>query len=234
MQSVQNALGNCSTTYNDNTYVGYMFGTAGATTYNDTHSNSTNSTMKIYLEGDGTTSNEGWYKDNIIDTGYGSYVADAIYCNDRSLSTASSYTGIGNSESYYGAYQRNVTNKSPSLICNSNNNNADKFTTTTSLGNGKNKYPVGLITADEVAYAGGKYNSNNKNYYLYTGNYFLTMSPYDFFGSYYAGVFVVFNEGLLGRYYVNGAGGVRPVVSLKSNVLLYGNGTTSDPFRITQ
>ena len=29
------------------------------------------------------------------------------------------------------------------------------------------KYPIGLITMDEANYAGGVYNTDNKNYYLY-------------------------------------------------------------------
>lgn len=32
---------------NDNAYVGYMYGTAGSSTYESTHSNSTNSPIKM-------------------------------------------------------------------------------------------------------------------------------------------------------------------------------------------
>ena len=44
----------------DNTYVGYMFGTDGATTYANTHSNRTNSTIKTKLDS--------WYDTNIVNT----------------------------------------------------------------------------------------------------------------------------------------------------------------------
>ena len=45
----------------DNTYVGYMFGTKGASTYANTHSNKTNSTIKTKLDL--------WYDTNIVNTG---------------------------------------------------------------------------------------------------------------------------------------------------------------------
>ena len=42
-------------------------------------------------------------------------------------------------------------------------------TSGSSQGNKALTYPIGLITADEVAYAGGVYGSSNSSYYLYTG-----------------------------------------------------------------
>ena len=72
------------------------------------------------------------------------------------------------------SYARLVNNKTPSLSCSKN----DSFTVNeSSTGNGKLKYPVGLLTADEVAYAGGRSGSNNTTYYLYTGSTWWTMSP---------------------------------------------------------
>lgn len=68
----------------DNAYVGYMYGTAGSSTYESTHSNSTNSLIKNAVDQ--------WYDKNIVNTGYEDYVADAIYCNDRSVYEG---TGIG-------------------------------------------------------------------------------------------------------------------------------------------
>ena len=68
-----------NSSYDDNTYVGYMYGTAGATTYANTHSNTTNSTIKTKLDS--------WYDTNIVNTGNEKYIADAIYCNDRSVSS---------------------------------------------------------------------------------------------------------------------------------------------------
>ena len=206
-----------NTNYNDNAYVGYMYGTKGSSTYEDTHKNTNNSTIK--------TANDNWYKTNIVDKNYSQYVADAIYCNDRSLSSG---TGIGTTQTYYMAYNRLYTNKTPSLKCTQVN---DKFTTSISLGNGDLTYPVGLITADEVAYAGGKYATTNKSYYLYSGNLYWTISP-SLFASGDSYVWIVYSTGRLTTDYVSSSRGLRPVISLKSDITFSGNGTMNSPFEI--
>lgn len=204
--------------YNDNAYVGYMYGTTSSSTYEETHANTNNSTIK--------TANDNWYKTNIVDKNYSQYVADAIYCNDRSLSSG---TGIGTTATYYMAYNRLYTNKTPSLKCPQNN---DKFTTSSSLGNGALTYPVGLITADEVAYAGGKSNTSNSSYYLYSGEYYWTISPrcFDSGGSSY--VWSVNSRGSLGSNYVDYSRALRPVISLKSDIVFSGDGSMNQPFEI--
>lgn len=56
----------------------------------------------------------------------------------------------------------------------------DLYTTTTSnKGNKSLTYSIGLITADELIYAGTTKSGNN-NYYLYSGNGndYWTMTPY--------------------------------------------------------
>ncbi len=212
-----------NTNYDDNAYIGYMYGTPGSGTYETTHANIADSTIKI--------ANDNWYKTNIVDKNYGSYVADAIYCNDRSISSG---TGIGNTTTYYMAYNRLNTNKTPSLKC---IQNEDKFTTSSSLGNGDLTYPVGLITADEVGLAGGTTNINNSNkFYLWTGQGYWTMSSYHY----------DYNSDLVSsrNYYVNLNGRLfpytvssnlmylRPVISLKFNITFSGNGSMSQPFEI--
>ena len=203
--------------YNDNAYVGYMYGTTSSSTYEETHANTNNSTIK--------TANDNWYKTNIVDKNYSQYVADAIYCNDRSLSSG---TGIGTTATYYMAYNRLYTNKTPSLKCPQNN---DKFTTSSSLGNGALTYPVGLITADEVAYAGGKSNTSNSSYYLYSGQYYWTISPY-YFNYGYSFVWFVGSAGGLYSNLVNRSNALRPVISLKSDITFSGNGSMTEPFEI--
>ncbi len=206
-----------NSSYNDNAYVGYMYGTPGSSTYEDTHTNTNSSTIK--------TANDNWYKTNIVDVGYSQYVADAIYCNDRSLSSG---TGIGTTATYYMAYNRLYTNKIPSLKCPQNN---DKFTTSGSLGNGKLTYPVGLIKADEVVYAGGKVYTSNSSYYLYSGQIYWTISP-----SYFTyGRSRVWRVDSTGRLASNGAVfsfALRPVISLKSDITFSGNGSMTEPFEI--
>ena len=80
--------------------------------------------------------------------------------------------------------------------------------------------------------AGAIAGTGNSSYYLYTGQSYWTGSP-----SYYAGgsayVFVVASSGFLDSYYVyNTPNGVRPVVSLKSNIGITGSGTYNDPYLV--
>lgn len=206
-----------NSSYNDNTYVGYMYGTAGATTYANTHSNTTNSTIKTKLDS--------WYDTNIVNTGNEKYIADAIYCNDRSVSSG---TGIGTTATTYAAQTR-INNGTPTLKC---ANNSDKFTMSTTIGNGKLTKMIGLITSDEVMYAGGKAGTNNQEYYLYSGVWYWTMAPHSY-ASGNAVVNGVNSGGHLNNYNVRTAGGaVRPVVSLKSDAISRGSGTAASPFLV--
>ena len=205
----------------DNAHVGYMYGQRGASNYNATHANTNNSTIK--------TAVDNWYKTNIQDAGYSDKVADVIYCNDRQIDPSSSGSGYGKSATDYGADYRLIDNKSPILMCKDQN---DRFTVDdTSKGNGALTYPVGLITADEVAVGGGVNGYSNSSYYLYIGNYYWTMSPWSFSGS-TSGEFGVYSNGNLYLHTVGGTDGVRPVVSLKSDISVTGSGTQNDPFLV--
>ena len=164
---------------------------------------------------------------------------DQIFCNDRSATTSDSGTPgeISGSMStsttyYYGAYVRLVTNKSPQLKCPTA---SDKFTSRkSSIGNKALTYPVGLITADEVAMAGGVYGSINSSYYLHTSSFYWSGSPYDFFSDYSsAGEFSVSNGGDIGAGSVNITYGARPVVSLSSKAKISGSGTYDDVYTVS-
>ena len=205
-----------NSSYNDNTYVGYMYGTKGASTYEDTHSNTTNSIIKTKLDS--------WYDTNIVNTGNEKYIADAIYCNDRSVSSG---TGIGTTATTYAAKTRR-DNGTPTLKCPNNN---DKFTKSTTIGNGKLTKMIGLITSDEVIYAGGKSGTYNKEYYLYSGAWYWTMAPYSY-ASGIAYVNLVCNNGNLCNNFVLNSDAVRPVVSLKSDAISGGSGTAASPFLV--
>ena len=210
----------------DNTYMGYMYGTAGSSTYAETHANTNNSTIKTVLDN--------WYVSNIKDTTNEQYVVDAIYCNDRELNSG---TGVGTTRSYYKAYNRLNTNKTPTLKCNQVNDRFTKETTVSGVtGNGSLTYPIGLITADEVAYAGGTTAFPNSKYYLYTGNTFWTMSPSYFGFPDWAFGFTTFDTIFEGDDDIGGSItnklDVRPVISLSSGALSSGTGTKTDPFKI--
>ncbi len=218
-----------NTTYNNPMYVGYMYGTSGSLVNNRTNAN--NSTIKTTIDN--------WYKDN-LNTNYGKYISTtAVYCNDRSVTNGTYSTS---SSFDYAAYTRLVDNKTPSYDCSVTE---DKFTADSSTGNGKLTYPIALMTADEVSFAGGLYGTNAPTWYYYnsangssTGlTWWWLLSPYNWIGS-YAYVFFVngsSNPGYLSSNYVNSAFGVRPAVSLKSCVKTSGgDGSASAPYTIEE
>ena len=168
-------------------------------------------------------------------------IADQIFCNDRTASTSdvaySNYTTLTSWNStgtqyYYGARGRLIKSKSPVLTCPTE---SDKFTVNTSNGNGALTYPVGLITEDEVAMAGGVYGSINSSYYLYTSSFYWSGSPDRFTGDpSIAFEFLVNSSGALDaddvHYY---SYDTRPVVSLSSKAKLSGNGTYNDVYTVS-
>ena len=174
------------------------------------------------------------------------YIVDEVFCNDRSIYdtyTNESYTLANTYNSgylltsitYYSGRTRLIDatqgNKSATLICTNDN---DKFSTTLSRGNGELSYPVGLITADEVALAGGKYNEMNSNFYLRTNSNFWTTTP-SFFDSTHANAreFYVSTTGLLYNYFVTSGAGLRAVINLKPETLIgSGYGTMEEPYTI--
>ena len=184
--------------------------------YADAVKNNTNSTMKNTLDT--------WYKNNL--TSYTSYLADETFCNDRSINWGNGY--LTTPTTTYGAYGRLYEKKAPSLKCVQDN---DKFKV--SNASAKLDYPISLITADEVAMAGGVYNTANSNYYLYNGQYFWTLSP-SYFESYrsIARVWFVNPSGSLHHWnYVATSFGTRPVINLKADTqITKGDGTALNPF----
>ena len=219
-----------NTTYNNPMYVGYMYGTSGSLVNNRT--NATNSTIKGVIDT--------WYKNN-LNTNYGKYISTtAVYCNDRS-NPAGGYN-TGNTSFYYGAYTRLIANKTPSYDCATAE---DKFTADSSTGNGKLTYPIALMTADEVSFAGGLWATNAPTWYYYnsangssTGStWWWLLSPYYWYGS-RANVFYVYGSSLPGALIYSGVDstvGVRPAVSLKSCVKTSGgDGSANSPYTIEE
>ena len=209
-----------NSSYNNNMYVGYMYGSG-------VHGLTSSSTIKGILDN--------WYRDNLA-TNYGNKIdGNAGFCGDREPSTSTSSSngsgGTGTTTTYYGAYIRLVnSNKNPTFEC---KNESDLYTTSGSeQGNQSLTYPIGLITADEVAYAGGVYPTNNTSYFLYTGQHYWTMSPYGFnYGNAY--VLYVYLNGRLSDAGMDDTLGVRPVINLKANVqITEGNGSSSNPYVI--
>ena len=185
-------------------------------TYADAVTNSTNSAMKNTLDT--------WYKNNL--TNYATYLADETFCNDRKINWGTGYSLSATTT--YGAYGRLAEKRTPSLKCAQDN---DKFKV--SNASAKLDYPISLITADEVAMAGGLYDTANSNYYLYNGQYFWTLSPSSFDSNYsFARIWRVLPSGVLNPWYdVTGSYGTRPVINLRSDVqITKGDGTALNPY----
>ena len=193
-----------SSSYNQSEYVGYRY------TSENQRPSSTNTGTNSRIKGRLET----WYSNYL--QSYDSKIASsssAGFCNDREMVKGYTWSSQPSSIIYYAAYER-YSNRTPSFECSNSN---DLYTT-----------KIGLITADEVMYAGGT-SSSNYGYYLYTGNYYWTMSPF-YFSDRSAYVFFVNSNGSLGNDFVDYASGVRPVISLSTNNTITGSGTINDPY----
>ena len=229
--------------YNDNAYVGYMYGTPGSSSYEETHANINDSTIKQYIDQ--------WYKTNIVDKGYSEYVSDTLFCNDRSFVydeafsingfyngntmtqlgygqnyTAYRWTGDPQAAQMGGEFEKVLTY--PTFQCSNQN---DRFTVSSGIGNSDLTYPVALLSTDDI-YAAGGFSAENYNYYLYTGNAYFALSPNYFYDG-YADVRYVSIDGTAS--YSDGVDfslGVRPAINLKPNGLKQGDGSASNPYTV--
>ena len=208
----------------DNAYVGFMYGTAGTGDYASTHANTNKSTILTNLET--------WYTNNLKN--YADTIADTVWCNDKTNITDTSYDpwnitpngrGYAKNVTYYGATQRLVSKNNsaggtgPSLKC---NGELSKITS-----------KVGLITADEIAFAGSVLGKYNRSTYLQENtetNYWWSLSPSRFHGggAYVWGV----ESGYLYHDFVGNGNSVRPVISLISSTNVTGDGTSENPYKV--
>ena len=213
--------------YQDNGYVGYMYGnftaptncstddnnvttcTGGSTSYEEAHANINDSTIKTYIDS--------WY--NTYLSNYAYAIADTIYCNDRSITPVESFAGIaltgagkGTENTAYSGLTRGYISHNPSLKCVNKN---DRFTVKNNIGNAKLTNPVGLISSDEVIMGGltnydivnGAYIANSDSY-LTTDYWYWTLTPFAAAGGrayVYNGVLVVMFFLMLMLFLIMGA-----------------------------
>ena len=208
--------------YNNPAYVGYMYGNPDGTTFDEVHNNTNNSIIK--------TAVDNWYKTNIVDKGFSSNVSNAVgFCGDRTLRSGDGVSTTQNS--YFSSYKR-LENNTPQFTC--PELSRDLYTTAaSSIGNKALTYPVGLITYDELVYAGMDNRHTNKLSWAYSTQYYWTMSPSSFDATLgYAIEWFLNSAGNLTPWWGVGSHlGARPVINLKSDTLITGGiGTSSDPF----
>ena len=190
---------------NQTYYVGYTYTKVQRPS---TQNGGTASTIKEVLDD--------WYTTNITNLSLDDRVINtAGFCNDRNMANGYSWSIQPASNIRYAPYERVYTTQSPTLKCSRTN---DTYTT-----------KIGLITADEVIFAGGI--GNNSSYYLYTGNHFWTISPAYATSDRTARVFYVDSSGDISNTLVNSTFGVRPVLNLSADITFSsGNGTISNPY----
>ncbi len=219
-----------NTTKNSPKYVGYMYGDTEST-LDEARTNTNDSTIKTLIDN--------WYANNM--TSYTKYLSTtAVYCNDRELASGSSYST--SSGFNFKSFERLVTKETPTYDCINDN---DKFTVDASTGNGKLTYPIALMTADEISYAGGV-NDTEAPMWYYTNSslesstgtqWWWSLSPSTMFGGYVISwpVGGSANPGYLYGHNVDNSLGVRPAVSLKACVQWKsGDGSAESPYEIAE
>ena len=240
--------------YQDNSYVGYMYGnfttptncntdkstgvttcTGGSTSYNEAHANINNSTIKTYIDN--------WYNTNLSNYAYA--IEDTIYCNDRSITPIDNWMGIaltgtgkGTEITAYSGFTRGYISHNPTLKCTNKN---DRFTVNNNIGNTKLTNPIGLITLDEVIIGGlssadhTAYIDNPDSYLTTQGYWYWTMTSFAFGGGKALVNYVSYDvlDGAQGAACVSSEDcSIRPVVSVKSDAISGGSGTMTDPFTV--
>ena len=142
-------------------------------------------------------------------------------------------TTLPNSRLYYSTYAGGPS-IGPTYDCRLEN---DRFTVSVANGNGKSKYPTGLLTADEVVIAGHTQNGSSeiraKNFLTIGDNVEVwTMTPENFLYApmtniYGAWGLISASSPVVDAYYI------QPVVALKADTCITsGSGTSDDPYII--
>lgn len=178
---------------------------AGGETQFDLNSEIKDSTIKQYIDN--------WYNTKI--SRYDNLIATTRYCNDTSIKEE---VNGWNGSQYYTTSSRI---SKPTLICPNTN----------PYYGGEYELKAGLLSFDEAIMAGGKWDTNNGNYYLHNGITYWLFSPHYFDGNNIAhttintsgqNVFSLYQESVV------------PVISLRGDTLLSrGNGTKENPYVIS-
>ena len=216
-----------NTTDKDPMYGGYKYGTTDSLENNRLNTN--DSTIKTYVDN--------WYKNNL--TAYTKYLSkDAVYCNDRNLASGQTYSTTKAFD--YATYPR-IENEQPTYNC---TNMSDAFSVNNTSA--KLDYPIGLMTADELSYAGGEYRKTLTAPYAW---YYTNANGESSYGS---APFWAFSPSCTGSpsrvWGVSGSGrpgdldisfdvvysiALRPSVSLSScNLISRGNGSPENPYLV--
>lgn len=168
--------------------------------------NTENESYETFNQTDLFTSLTTYYDSTL--SSYDSYIANTRFCSES-----------GKTDNTYNAYTRIVTNQIPTFNC-----LGERYTS-----------KIGILSVDEIVFAGALYGEENTDYYLYNeeiDNLWWTssLSKNDDDNFY---PFLVNENGELvdninGSLYRN----FRPVISLNRNVTVSGSGTVDDPYAV--
>ena len=254
----------------ENAYIGFMYGTPGSSSYTETHDNINKSTALQKLEiwyNDNLSLYEEKLADTIWCNDKSTILnATDISVRQKALANYNKpligiYPGLGYGDvpTFYGGWQRLMQNYSlynsegvqlagaggtgPTLVCANDNDGGklSKFTVSDTInGNGNLDYKIGMLTVDEIAFAGGvpsdrlknsNYKNTEINYYLRENaleSWYLTLTPYFFLD-----LFIVYGSGTLDSHKIGETSLFRPAISLKSTTTISGGtGTSSNPFKV--
>ena len=189
-----------------------------------------------YIYEDGTDSTikgviDKWYASNMV--AYTEKLEDEGWCSDLSEFDPVDLgeNGLPANSIVYGAYKR-IIEGSPSVLCSTQY----QMTTTSTIVGNKLKYPVALLTADEVMMAGtGAYGTEGytEDAYLNIGEGWWSLSPLGFYIGYAAYLYRIQEYGRLGTATASYESGIRPSISLAPNTeISSGDGTSSTPYII--
>ncbi len=192
----------------------------GTSAFNSEYSDPTNAD---YSKSDVKDYVDDWYEDYLLT--YQSYLASTDYCVDLSVSDVD--FGLDAGDYLFGTIERFVgadfSGETFDLTykCETSIDGIDVYS-----------YYVGLISADEIGYAGVSLLLDNSDFYLYSGFIYWSGSASNFFDG-DALSFCVNDDGFLGDVWVNYGRAVLPVVSLSSSAQYSGgDGSIGNPYTI--
>ena len=207
-----------------------MYGNA-SDNYENAHKNENKSIILKQIEN--------WYegKEDFLNKGIADQYRDKIdvstgFCGDRGRYNGGGYE---KQSTRYAAEGRlnNTRSQKPIFTCSNPTRDLYTMPNEEEKGNQALPVPVGLITADEEVYAGGFYASYNKEYWLYTGASYWTITPFYF--STYITIFYLTSDGYLHQDPTQNSHGIRPVINLKADTQFEvgGDGTSDKPFTVS-